>query len=131
MVKCGISPNGRRWRKRESDYIFPFPVGRNMGNYYSISIFWIDFLNFTEFLVPNTNPYSWFIRLVVHILLTNASNKELTLHLHQHMNQIQLPINIPAIRLEMMPINTMSLHFQTNNSNREEVFIIFQPDSFR
>lgn len=83
--------------------------------------FELFFLNFTEFLILNTDPYFWFIRLVVHILLTNASNKELTLHLHQHMNQIQLPINIQAIRSVMKLISTMSLHFQMLDSNSKEV----------
>lgn len=50
----------------------------------------------------------------------NASNKVLTLHLLQRMNQIQLPTNIQAIRLETKLINIMSHHFQMLvNSNKE------------
>lgn len=73
-------------------------------------------------------------RVVALILHINASSKVLTLHSLQRMNQIQLPTNIQAIRLETKPINTMSHHFQMLvNSNKEVInrmccAIAHQPD---
>lgn len=110
-----------------------------MGNFICRLVFLFRSINFSlSFFLSSSLNCDWltviyfispsplYIRLVVHISLTNASNKELTLHSHQRMNQIQLPINIPAIQLEMMPINIMSLHFQmlANSSNKEVSFFL-------
>lgn len=132
MVRCPRATNGIWHWKRESNHLLPSFVNRHMGKL-GVTLLLNHIYTYIKIVISCCyliDSFPLFIiicylifRVAVLILHINAFSKVSMLHLHQHMNQIQLPINIQAIQLEMKPINIMSHHFQMLVNSNKEVYL--------